>query len=160
MALLEKTDEGTEQNRKAKKKESGFVLPVPGKAEAALAEAFLREQIVDPIRPDAVFAGKIVALPDDLPPLDGIKVLRVGLQIGEAKGKILMPDHALALSCEARRTVNVTEEEAREYQNGQVLSVDEKLKGFCVPMLEGMNLGWGKASEGQLKNHYPKGLRR
>jgi len=34
----------------------------------------------------------------------------------------------------------VTEEEAREYQNGQVLSVDEKLKGFCVPVLDGMNL--------------------
>ena len=160
VALLEKTDEGTEQNRKPKKTENGVVLPVPGKAEAALAEAFLREQIVDPIRPDAVFAGKIIALPEALPPLEGIKVLRVGLQLGEAKGKVFVPDHALALACEARRTVNVTEEEAREYQNGQVLSVDEKLKGFCVPVLDGMNLGWGKASDGQLKNHYPKGLRR
>ena len=160
VALLQKTDEGTDQNRKKKKRETAPALPAPGKAEGALAEAFLREQIADPVFPDAVFAGKIVALPGSLPPLEGIKALRVGLQLGEIKGRVFVPDHALALACQARRTINVTEEEARAYQNGQVLFVDESLKGFCVPVLDKMNLGWGKASDGQLKNHYPKGLRR
>ena len=160
VALMEKTDEGTDQNRKKKKRETAPALPAPGKAEAALAEAFLREQITDPIHPVAVFAGKIVALPGALPPLEGIKALRVGLQLGEIKGRVFVPDHALALACQARRTINVMEEEARAYQNGQVLFVDESLKGFCVPVLDKMNLGWGKASDGQLKNHYPKGLRR
>ncbi|MDO5327272.1 MAG: RsmF rRNA methyltransferase first C-terminal domain-containing protein [Clostridia bacterium] len=158
VTLLEK--EASQERCGKKKGQERGALPAPSKGETALAEAFLREHIADPIRPNAVFAGKIIALPDELPPLEGIKTLRVGLQIGEAKGKIFAPDHALALACEACRTVNVTEEEARTYQNGQVLPVDEKLKGFCVPVLDGMNLGWGKASDGQLKNHYPKGLRR
>ena len=56
--------------------------------------------------------------------------------------------------------IPVTEDQARAYQAGQVLPVDEALRGFYTPTLNGLNLGWGKASEGQLKNHYPKGLRR
>ena len=160
VALLQKTDAGRAEERSLKKRESARPLPSPSKQETMLTEQFLREHIAEEIRPDAVFAGKIIALPDALPPLEGVKVLRAGLQIGEAKGKVFVPDHALALACRALRTLGVKEEEARAYQNGQVLTVDEGLKGFYVPVLDGMNLGWGKASDGQLKNHYPKGLRR
>ena len=55
---------------------------------------------------------------------------------------------------------NVTEEEARLYQNGQVLPCPDALSGFLCPGLDGWQLGWAKASQGQMKNHYPKGLRR
>ncbi len=99
-------------------------------------------------------------MPEELPPLKGVRVLRLGLQIGEVKGKIFLPDHALALACPSLRTVPVTEDQARLYQAGQVLPVDEDLRGFYTPTLDGLNLGWGKASDGQLKNHYPKGLRK
>ncbi len=152
-ALLEKDGD-------AKKKQAVFSLPVPGKQEIALAQAFLREHIAEKLDLNAVFAGKVIAAPAELPPLKGVRVLRLGLQIGEMKGKIFLPDHALALACPSLRTVPVTEDEARLYQAGQVLPVDESLRGFYTPTLNGLNLGWGKASEGQLKNHYPKGLRK
>ena len=152
-ALLEKDGD-------AQKKQAVFSLPAPGKQEITLTKAFLQDHIAEKINPNAVFAGKVISAPEELPPLKGVRVLRLGLQIGEAKGKIFLPDHALALACPSLRAVPVTEDQARAYQAGQVLPVDDALRGFYTPTLNGLNLGWGKASEGQLKNHYPKGLRR
>lgn len=131
-----------------------------GKAEAALADAFLREHIDDKVRPSALFAGKITALPEEMPLLDGVKLLRAGLTVGEIKGKVFVPDHALALACRPLRAVAVSEDQARAYQAGEVLSGDETLRGFYALTLDGLPLGWCKAGGGQMKNHYPKGLRR
>ena len=33
-------------------------------------------------------------------------------------------------------------------------------KGWALASFAGLNLGWGKISDGVMKNHYPKGLRR
>ena len=33
-------------------------------------------------------------------------------------------------------------------------------RGFVLPTLAGLAQGWGKVSDGVMKNHYPKGLRR
>jgi NOL1/NOP2/fmu family ribosome biogenesis protein len=126
----------------------------------ALTQEFLRDHIAEIVRPNALFAGRVVSAPEALPPLDGIRVLRLGLQIGEVKGNRFQPDHALALACASLRTLPVTEDQARAYQAGQVLPADEALRGFYTPTLDGWNLGWAKASGGQLKNHYPKGLRK
>lgn len=134
--------------------------PAPARDALALARAFLTEQIADPPMPNALFAGHLTLWPPDAPPMEKVRVLRAGLQIGEAKGKIFVPDHALALACAPRRAVPVTREEAERYQRGETLSAPPGLRGYCVPTLDGLALGWGKASEGQIKNHYPKGLRR
>ena len=154
VALMEKRD------GECRRRPPSLALPAPGKAEAALAAAFLREQIADPVPSMALFAGKVIAPPCDPPPLGGVRVLRCGLQLGEIRGKIFLPDHALALACAAKRPLPVSEKEATAYQRGETLPVDPDLKGFFVPTLDGLALGWGKAADGQLKNHYPKGLRK
>ena len=46
------------------------------------------------------------------------------------------------------------------YQRGETLPAPDGLSGFCLVTLDGLALGFGKASDGQVKNHYPKGLRR
>ena len=135
-------------------------LPMPDKNALAAAEDFLLEQIEGSVRPNAVFAGKMILAPDGLPPLKGVKTLRVGLQLGEMKGRVFIPDHALALALPCKKRLPVTEAEARAYQAGQVLNVAQDCKGFYTPTLSGLAIGWGKASGGQLKNHYPKGLRK
>jgi NOL1/NOP2/fmu family ribosome biogenesis protein len=135
------------------------VTPLP-KTDRQTAEAFLREHIENAPEISVLFAGKAVCVPGELPPLKGVRVLRLGLQLGEIKGKIFFPDHALALSCKGRRTWEISREDAAAYQAGQVLSVPEDMKGYYLLTFEGLNLGWGKASSGQMKNHYPKGLRR
>lgn len=155
-ALLQKAGDAPDRAKKDRTES----LPIPGKAEAALAREFLSAHVPDAVRADAVFAGRLIQAPEELPPLKGVKVLRVGLQLGEIKGKVFVPDHALALACHVRTQVTVSEEQARAYQAGQVLPADDALRGFCAVCFQGMNLGWGKASDGQIKNHYPKGLRR
>lgn len=159
VALLRKDGEEAAPEKK-KRGNATLSLPAPGKAEAALGSAFLKEQIPVPLIPNAMFAGKIIQVPDLLPPLQGVKVLRAGLQLGEIKGKVFVPDHALALFHPSNQSLEINETEACRYQSGQVLSAPESLRGFCTPTLCGLALGWGKASDGQLKNHYPKGLRR
>lgn len=159
-ALMMKTAEADRPAEKKRSRETRAGLPLLLKAEAALAGDFLREHIAEPVRPDAVFSGHVIRTPDEMPPLAGVRALRVGLQVGEIRGKVFMPDHALAMACRALQRVPVTEDQARAYQAGQVLPADEGTRGFCTPVLGDMQLGWGKISQGQMKNHYPKGLRR
>lgn len=131
------------------------------KQEQAVTHAFLKNHLSRPILAAGTFAGHVTSFPDiPLPDLTGLRILRAGLQLGDVKGKIFLPDHALALACPVNQTVAVTEEKARLYQNGQVLSCDESISGWLCPVLNGFQLGWGKASQGQIKNHYPKGLRK
>ena len=138
----------------------GAGLLLPGKNEQALAKDFLREHAAACPPPNALFAGKIAWVPEEAPPLGGVRVLRAGLTLGEIKGRVFVPDHALALACPPLRTFCVGDREARRYQAGHTLSCDESLRGYYALTLDGVSLGWGKASCGQMKNHYPKGLRR
>ncbi len=160
VALLQKDGEDGPVPAKKKKGTEVPSLPEPVKAEAALAASFLEEHYADPPVPDAAFAGKLIQAPKVLPPLNGVRVLRVGLQLGEINGKVFIPDHALAMYRPSRHSLAMNEEEARLYQAGQVFAALDSLRGFCTPTLNGLALGWAKASDGQLKNHYPKGLRR
>ena len=41
--------------------------------------------------------GDALLCAPDLPPLDGVRVLRAGVQLGTLKGKVFAPDHALAM---------------------------------------------------------------
>ena len=166
VALLRKRGDAAEGSgaarpaKRPRRERESQGLPRPSEGDAALARDFLREHIADAPMPNALFAGKLIAAPEGLPPLQGVKVLRAGLALGEIKGRVFVPDHALALCCRPLRWVDVTLEQARAYQAGQALPAPEGVKGFCVLVCQGWSLGWVKAVDGQLKNHYPKGLRR
>ncbi len=114
---------------------------------------------------------EIFALPE-LPEGKLPRILRRGLHIGAvklphtAKGKgkasapLFIPDHALALSIflpEVPRA-ELTEQQARAYQSGQTIEAEGK--GWTLACYAGIPLGWGKVTDGTMKNHYPKGLRR
>lgn len=108
----------------------------------------------------ALLGDTLVSLPG-CPNVKGLKVLRVGLHLGQMKGKVFQPDHAWAVSITPPQLprVELSEEQARLYQAGEVLPT-EGVKGFVLPVLRGLPLGFGKVSDGMMKNHYPKGLRR
>lgn len=131
-------------------------LPKPDKQQLQALRAFAPDAPV----PTAVLGDTLVCLPG-CPNVKGLKVLRVGLHLGQMKGKVFQPDHAWAVSVTppALPRVPLTEEQARLYQAGEVLSA-EGVKGFVLPTLHGLALGFGKVSDGMMKNHYPKGLRR
>lgn len=99
--------------------------------------------------------------PEELPELRGLKVLRPGLELGTLEKGRFTPAHALALASRtAAQTRDLSPEgqEIRQYLGGQVL--EGQGRGWTLVTVGGCSIGWAKASQGQLKNHYPKGLRR
>ena len=80
--------------------------------------------------------------------------------LGELRGKVFLPDHAMALAVPIQKQIDVTSEQAAIYQHGDTLPCSDALRGFYTIACQGFQLGFGKASNGQLKNHYPKGLRK
>ncbi len=108
------------------------------------------------------FGEKIYLVPEEMASLDGIKILRPGLQLLTEKKNRLEPAHALAhslLSGDSERMYGLTEQEAAAYLRGESLACGEQ-RGWTVLSYAGYALGFGKASGGQMKNHYPKGLRK
>ena len=93
------------------------------------------------------------------PCLSGLRVLRPGLALGSLRGGIFRPAHALALWTKAAAACRpLAPEEAAAYLAGETLP--DSGTGWQLVTLGGLSMGWGKAAGGQLKNHYPKGLRR
>jgi len=96
--------------------------------------------------------------------LKGLKVLRPGLHIGTFEKKRFEPSHSLALALkpeDVKRSHNLTtaDDGPERYLRGESLVTDEG-KGWTLVCVDGYSVGWGKVSNGMLKNHYPKGLRR
>lgn len=107
------------------------------------------------------FGQDLYLLPENVN-LDSIKVIRAGLHLGTVKKNRFEPDHALALALnqkELRHCLNLKadSEEVFAYLRGE--SIPCQGKGWMAVLVDGYPLGWGKASGGILKNHYPKGLR-
>ena len=118
------------------------------------------------------FGDQLYLMPEEMPSLKGLKVLRPGLHLGTLKKNRFEPSHALALALNAEQvahSLNLSAEsdEIRDYLKGQTLntSVIEGLqkggeKGWYLVCVDGFSTGWGKFAGGILKNHYPKGLRK
>ena len=129
-------------------------------------EAFAPDVLKKGVQFDCVKAvgDAIYGIPAGMPQLRKVRVLRTGVCLGHVKGKRIEPDHALAMALrpeEAARVVELTREQALAYQHGEVIEAPEGLgKGYALATLHGCPLGWVKCADGQLKNHYPKGLRR
>ena len=107
-----------------------------------------------------LFGDNLYIMPEDTPSLSGLSVARCGLHIGTFKKDRFEPAHALALALgesDVLLTKRVTEDEAESFVKGMTLNGDGK--GWCLVSVCGYSLGWGKASGGVIKNHYPKGLR-
>lgn len=106
------------------------------------------------------FGPSLYLAPEEMPELKGMKVLRPGLELGQVKKGRFEPAHGLALWLStAKNTVDLAGDgtEVLRYLNGQVLPGNQN--GWTLVTVDGLSLGWAKGSGGQLKNHFPKGLR-
>ncbi len=96
-----------------------------------------------------------------MPDIGGLRVLRPGLELGTVKKDRFEPAHALALwlkECRRQASYPADSAEIRSFLHGDVLPCTEK--GWCLVKAGDFSLGWGKGDGRQLKNHYPKGLRK
>jgi NOL1/NOP2/fmu family ribosome biogenesis protein len=105
----------------------------------------------------------LYAWPPDMPDLSGLHVLRAGLQLGEVRKGRFEPAHALALAlrpgdARQRHDLPATSDAVMAYLRGEALPAAGQ-QGWTLVTVDGFPLGWAKAADGLLKNHYPKGLR-
>jgi len=114
-----------------------------------------------------MFGQQLYRLPTDSPDLSGLRVLRAGLHIGTFKKNRFEPSHALALflgNDDVQNCVElkVTDKETADYFRGETLNgaCSSGKNGYCLVCVDGYSAGWGKRTGDQIKNHYPKGLRK
>lgn len=110
----------------------------------------------------SAFGEHLYLLPDDIGDLslNGLKVERAGLQLGCLKKNRFEPAHAFAMALSSAQVKRVWElPEPERYLRGEANNCGNITNGWVLATVHGCSLGWGKAVNGVLKNHYPKGLR-
>ena len=136
--------------------------PVSGEKLPKEWNSFAKElNITLPEGRAVMFGEKLYWVPEGMPDIRRLKVLRPGLELGTVKKGRFEPAHALALwlkTCDNVQDYGADSAEMTKYIHGDV--VPSAVKGWCLVTAEGFSIGWGKGDGSVLKNHYPKGLRR
>lgn len=90
-------------------------------------------------------------------------VMRYGIYVGDIVNKRFEPSHTLyrsnTLRDKFKYVYDLNDEEYDKYITGNEIRI-EKDNNYYLVTYKGYSLGYGKCSNGQLKNKYPKGLRR
>ena len=108
-----------------------------------------------------LFGQVAYLVPQELPEIKGLRVLRAGLELGQTMKNRFEPAHAWALwlkGLENSVSLAADAPELGQYLSGNVLP--SGLRGWTLVRVDGLSLGWAKGDGTQLKNHYPKALRR
>ena len=108
--------------------------------------------------------NKIYAFDKPLPDTRSLSILRKGVILGEVKKNRVEPHHCAFMAlkpeeCTSFIDLDTDSEDIRKFLHGEELSVSADLKGYTAVCVNGITVGFGKASNGKLKNKYPKGLR-
>jgi len=139
-------------------------LIAPAGERVPAFEAFWRETFATDLPAAMLLPDGRVLIPPQLLPreLRGLHIVRAGVLAGELKNGRFTPDHALAMAYPAsafRATVPLESGALVRFLAGETIACDPALSGWCPATVLGHPIGWGKAVEGTLKNHIPKGLR-
>lgn len=134
----------------------------PGAAPAPWHD-WQRAALVDALPDERIHQRneQLYLLPDGLPDLGELRVVRAGLWLGTLKPGRFEPSHALALALTSGDALQVTELSAADtapYLRGETLPVGGPA-GWTLVLVDGWPLGWGKRTNDVVKNFYPKGLR-
>lgn len=162
-----------DNDKKSKKKKANNKL---AKEYLVLLEEFLDKTVTAEVKNWilsgnlSLFKEQLYRLPENAPNLDKLHIVRAGLHIGEFKKNRFEPAFALALALgkdDVLSVVDISAEDgrAKSYYRGETIILDEteidkKIKGWTLLCFDGFSAGWCKANGMQLKNHYPKGLRK
>jgi len=169
---FERCNESTARNKEPNVQIDGKSIRRLNKEEMTIVDSELKKILKDSLHgvilssPErlAVYKNSIYLVPEFLPGISGVKVLRTGLCLGTIERNRFEPSHALALTLErgdVKSYVDISYDEAQQYLKGMTLNSDADTlqKGYGVLFYLGCSIGFIKNANGVLKNHYPKGLR-
>lgn len=83
---------------------------------------------------------------------------KAGVQLGEIKGKDLVPHHELALSTIINNNISkteLTEQEALQYLRKKDVFITQENKGWSLCTHKNFSLGWIKILHNRVNNYYP-----
>ena len=133
------------------------------KKEEPEVQALFEELFTSPYPGNAArFGDRVMLVPPGTPELNRLGVLRAGVEFAHQKGRRLEPSHGVFQAAKGencRRALNLAWDspELLAFLRGE--EIDCGGKGYTILCAGGVPTGFGKASGGRLKNHYPKGLR-
>lgn len=105
----------------------------------------------------------LLLLPNGLPQMKGLGVLRAGVLLGTFQKRI-EPAHAAFMAAKPQELRVVLELPTVTHGSlhsctGRSWKRPDSYKGYTGVAVDGIVTGFGKCSGGRLKNRYPKGLR-
>lgn len=174
IACLEKQRQEGWSTRPAKPRRKGKArnqpsAPTGPAMKKADQEKWLTETLATPKQFRPHLEGEhLYALPAEnaktmLEIANALKPIRMGIPIGQAKGKKTIPDHALALSLEHSHEIPAVEldfKTAIRYLCREELKMElPSFKGWGIVKWQGLPLGWIKALDKRVNNHLPQHYR-
>lgn len=111
--------------------------------------------------PHLLADGRLCMIPEGMPDMRGVRILRAGTELGEWDGRVFKPVHALAMCVKGDtvRHAELSEDACERYLRGETLFYEAE-NGWLAACYRGYPLGLCKCVNGTLKNHLPKGLRK
>ena len=153
VALFHSLDDGDREiQKKNKTKNDG----------EKLYREFEKEFLNTTLNDEFCLFGENLYLKPESIDIDKIKTVRAGLHLGICRKNRFEPSHALCLALKKEDFKNSIDFPCdsnilKKYLMGETIDCDKK--GWCAVTVNGFPIGWGKASNGILKNHFPKFLR-
>lgn len=135
----------------------------PDKQAEPLAQALYQEAFSDELGRFVRVKDRILLLPEEIPELAGLGVVRAGVEFGELKKNRIEPAHGVFMAsapekCRSVLQLSCDDPAVFAFLRGEEIPA-EGFRGYTAVAVEGVITGFGKASGGVLKNKYPKGLR-
>jgi len=134
----------------------------PHKNDLKIVEEFIKENLV---KMDFKYysIGNNIYVYDEEFNIDSDGVVCLGVNLGQIHNNRLNVHHqffkAYGEYFKNKIQLNFNDERVNKYLRGEEIEVEPNVKGYACVLVNGVPLGGGKASQGKLKNHYPKGLR-
>lgn len=109
------------------------------------------------------FGEQVRLLPHTLPDCRGLGVLSAGVAVATIQKNRLEPTHSIYLAsqgdhCQQTICLSPNDPELIKFLHGEEITCQDQ-KGWTAVCVANIPVGFGKASNGKLKNKYPKGLR-
>lgn len=113
----------------------------------------------------ALVGEKIIILPGNYNRnIKNTGIIRAGIILGEIVKNRIEPHHSVFMAaqkneCRSAVDFDLTSDEIQKFLHGEEIAVPSEVKGYTAVCVNEITVGFGKASNGRLKNKYPKGLR-
>lgn len=117
----------------------------------------------DNIQPNFALEERLFQIPISYQYHSALHTLRAGVYFGEIEKNIFYPSHHLAhflrpQDVKQNLELSLADPRLERYLHGEEINAEVD-NGWILISVDGLSLGWGKASQGRIKNHYPKALR-